>query len=79
QTFCKHRENCGKIGKTEIESGDKNTAEVTSTKDAKTNKTTYKVNLKDMHVESGVISYDKGKGTLTLKHKDGNEVKVEGI
>ncbi|WP_276892467.1 YadA-like family protein, partial [Dialister micraerophilus] len=68
-----------KIGKTEIESGDTSTAEVTSTKDAKTNKTTYKVNVKDMHVESGEISYDKGEGTLTLKHKDGEKVEVKGI
>lgn len=68
-----------KIGKTEIESGDTNTAEVTSTKDAKTNKTTYKVNVKDMHVESGKISYDEGEGTLTLKYKDGNKVEVKGI
>lgn len=50
---------------------------MTSTKDAKTNKTTYKVNVKDMHVESGEISYDEG--TLKLKYKDGKEVKVKGL
>lgn len=69
-----------KLMKTEVKSGDESTAIITSETKTGTNTTIYKVNVKDMHVEAGTMSYDKkGQGTLALKYKDGKEVKVEGI